>query len=117
MDAEAKAEGEDRKVKDEWNHVPRGRNKEKEMMERYLIESPHTAGECLATVDHVLAAGYLTHFDWGCGAGEHCGWAIIEAESQEEALMVVPSLVRSKARAVRLKRFDPADVKAMHGKG
>ena len=61
----------------------------------------------------VLAAGYLTHFGWGCAVGQHCAWAIIEAESETQALMAVPSLLRSKARAVQLKWYSLEDFKSM----
>ena len=84
-------------------------------MERYLIISPHTEGECVKAAKGVLAAGYITHFDWGCKGGEHCGYAIIEAESEAQALLVVPSLIRGKAQVVRLNKYNPEDVEAMHG--
>jgi hypothetical protein len=54
---------------------------EKEM-NRYLIETPHTDQDCHRLVEQVYAMGYLYHFDWGCMAGVHCGWAIIEAENE-----------------------------------
>jgi hypothetical protein len=31
-------------------------------MERYLIETPHTAHDCQMLVDEVYAMGYLNHF-------------------------------------------------------
>jgi hypothetical protein len=74
-------------------------------MERYLIETPHTAENCHMLVDQVYAMGYLYHFDWGCMDGVHCGWAIIEAESEAQARLAVPSLLRNKARVVRLSKF------------
>ena len=40
-------------------------------MDRYLIETPHTALDCLMLVDQVYAMGYLHHFDWGCPEGVH----------------------------------------------
>lgn len=84
-------------------------------MKWYLIESPHTSEECLQTLQQVLAAGYLTHFYWGCKAGDHTGYVILEADTKEEALLAVPAFVRQKAQVVELVRFDPAEVKAMHG--
>lgn len=84
-------------------------------MKWYLVESPHTSEECVQTLQQVLAAGYLTHFFWGCKAGDHTGYVIFEAESKEEALMAVPAFVRPKARAIELVRFDPEAVRAMHG--
>lgn len=84
------------------------------MMNRYLIETPHTAQDCHSLVEQIRAAGYLYNFDWGCLSGVHCGWAIIEAESEEQARMAVPSLVRGKARVVKLVKFDPVEDQAVH---
>jgi len=50
--------------------------------------------------------GYLNNFDWGCKDGVHTGWAIIEAENASQALGVVPAVVRDKARAVKLSKFE-----------
>jgi len=75
-------------------------------MNRYLIETPHTAEECLDLIKVLNAQGYLMHFDWGCKAGIHSGWAIIEAENVAQARLVVPPLVRSRARIVKLNKFD-----------
>jgi hypothetical protein len=61
-----------------------------------------------------LAAGYLTHFSWGCKAGDHTGYVIFEAGSREEALLAVPAFVRQKARVIELVRFDAEAVRAMH---
>jgi hypothetical protein len=83
-------------------------------MNRYLIETPHTAAECVELLDQILAMGYLHHFDWGCKAGVHSGWAIIEAENDGQARLAVPPLVREKARVVRLNKFDDEDVKSFH---
>ena len=35
------------------------------MMDRYLIETPHKAQDCLNLFQLLNARGYLTHFDWG----------------------------------------------------
>jgi hypothetical protein len=81
-------------------------------MERYLIETPHEAQECLALLKQVNAQGYLTHFDWGCGARVHTGWAIIEAEDENQARLAVPPLVRNRARVVRLSKYDSASIES-----
>jgi len=83
-------------------------------MERYLIISPHTEKECAETLKQLLYTGYITHFDWGCAVGEHTGWAIIEANSEKEATMVVPPSQRATTRAVRLTKFSPDDIRNMH---
>ena len=85
-------------------------------MDRYLIISPHTGLDCAKVVQEVYSMGYITHFDWGCKAGEHTGWAIIEADSPAEALMVVPSLHRNTSKAVKINKYSPEEVRAMHTK-
>ena len=67
-------------------------------MDRYLIETPHRDQDCLNLIKLLNAQGYLVHFDWGCKDGVHAGWAIIEAENEAEARLVVPPLVRGQAR-------------------
>ena len=83
-------------------------------MDRYLIESPHTDKECRQAVKAVHAMGYLNNFDWGCKVGVHKGWVIIEADSESEAVLVVPPFLRSRAMAVKLVKFEPEQVNAMH---
>ena len=86
-------------------------------MDRYLIETPHTDEECLGLLDQILAAGYLHNFDWGCTAGDHTGWTIVEAENLEQAKLAVPTMVRAKARVVRLNKFTDEDVQRLHTEG
>jgi hypothetical protein len=81
-------------------------------MERYLIESPHDVKDCQFVIGQVYAMGYLHNFDWGCKDGVHSGWAIIEAENEADARLAVPSIVRMKARVVRLVKFDSDPVMA-----
>jgi hypothetical protein len=80
-------------------------------MNRYFIESPHKAEECAMLLRNVLAMGYLMHFDWGCKSGQHVGWAVIEAESEDQARLVVPPMVRDQARILRVDRWGPEDFK------
>ena len=80
-------------------------------MDRYLIETPHTASECLDLIKLINAQGYLWNFDWGCEAGIHSGWAIIDAENEAQARLAVPPLVRSRARIVKLNKFDATTIK------
>lgn len=84
-------------------------------MDRYLVSVSHTLEECVRGLKAVESVGMITHFDWGCKDGEHTGWVIIEAENKPQALMVVPPVLRANAHAVRLVKFSPEEVKAMHG--
>jgi hypothetical protein len=58
--------------------------------------------------------GYLHNFDWGCGAGVHCGWAIIEAENEAEAGLVVPMLVQKDARVIPIVKYSPDHLAQTH---
>jgi hypothetical protein len=79
-------------------------------MPHFLVQSPHTEEDCANVVKLTLAIGYLTHFHWGCKAGEHCAWAMIEADNEQEALLSVPTIIRNKSKAIQLIQFDPNDV-------
>jgi hypothetical protein len=79
------------------------------MTARFLIEVPHSAAtvECARTVEIFLKSGshYVTHADWGCNDGVHKSWMVIEAESKDEARLVVPPLYRAQANIVQLNAF------------
>jgi hypothetical protein len=77
-------------------------------MERFIIESPHTAENCEQAVYDIHAAGYLHHFEWGCKDSDHTAWAIVEAENIEDARQIVPWYLRNTARIVRLVQFEIA---------
>jgi hypothetical protein len=83
-------------------------------MKRFLVISNHKAEDCNLALKETLAIGYLTHFDWGCKDGEHTGWAVLEAEDKEQAMMSVPTFLRNRAKVVRLVKFDPEKVANFH---
>ena len=83
-------------------------------MNRYLVESSHAADDCNHAVELFTIHGHIYNFDWGCEAGVHSSWAIMEAENESQALSSVPSLLRSKARAVRLNKSTPEKIQEFH---
>jgi hypothetical protein len=83
-------------------------------MKRFLVISHHRSEDCVKALKEVLAIGYLTHFDWGCKDGVHTGWATLEAEDKDQAMLSVPTFLRRQAQIVQLTRFDPDKVAAMH---
>jgi hypothetical protein len=84
-------------------------------MDRYLVESTHTAEDCHHVVEQFIIHGHIINFDWGCKAGVHSSWAILEAENESQALLSVPPRLRSKARAIRLNKFTPGSIEEYHG--
>ncbi len=87
-------------------------------MEKYLVESKHTQEECLRALDEVLAKGsdVLNRIEWGCMAGDHTGYSIVDARSESDALQIVPMFLRGKARAVKLNKFTPDQIRSFHQK-
>jgi hypothetical protein len=79
-------------------------------MPQFLVESPHTQEDCDKMIKMTQAMGYLTHYYWGCKVGDHRGWAMIEAENPQEALLSVPPLIRHKSKAIEIVQFNAHDV-------
>ena len=85
-------------------------------MERYLVESHHTEEDCHHVVEQFTFYGIINRVDWGCEDGVHVGWAIVESENKDMALLVVPPLLRSKAKVTRLVKFSPEKIEEAHSK-
>lgn len=85
-------------------------------MPSFLIQSPHTADDCVKAIEYVHAAGYLTHFHWGCKSGDHTGYVILDAKDKNEALMAVPTFGRDKAHIAELTQFTIEQIRGMHNK-
>jgi len=83
-------------------------------MDRYLIILPHTLADCVNALKQIEAVGMITHFDWGCKDNDHTGYVCIDAESKNEALLSVPTSLRPKARVIRMNKFSPEEIGAMH---
>ena len=87
-------------------------------MSRYYVESIHTKEECLRALDEILAKGsdVLDKYEWGCMAGDHTGYAIVEADSEVEVKRIIPSFLAGKSRIVKLNRFTVDQIRDFHRK-
>jgi len=85
-------------------------------MARYIVEIAHTSEDCAEALDSVVAMSkeFINRFDWGCKAGEHTGWAVVEAGNESIARMMLPTSVRREARVVLLNKFTVEDVQSFH---
>ncbi len=83
-------------------------------MSKYLIEVSHGSSklDCLRSVSILLSTGshFLTNAEWGCLDDNHKAWFMMEANSKEEALMVVPPAYRKDTKVIQLNRFKLEDV-------
>jgi hypothetical protein len=80
----------------------------------FLVESPHTQEECLAVMDEANKEKQLEKWDWGCMAGNHTAYRIVQAADENAALAMVPESVRAKAHAYKLSKMTPAQLEAAH---
>lgn len=87
-------------------------------MARYMIESPHKPEECLKALDEGLVMGpdVLGKFDYGCKAGDHTAYAIVDAKTKDDALRLVPSFLRSSAKVVEVGKITPDMIRSFHTK-
>jgi len=59
---------------------------------RYLVITSHTPEKCLADLDAVMAnkPEMLDRIEWGCKGGDHTGYIILEASSEQAARQMLP---------------------------
>ena len=78
-------------------------------MPKFLIEVTHEAEvvACARVVEVFLKTGshFLTNADWGCMDGQHSAWILVEVDSKEEALQIVPPAFRSQTKIVQMNKF------------
>ncbi|MBK5270023.1 MAG: hypothetical protein JJE22_03320 [Bacteroidia bacterium] len=83
-------------------------------MPAYLIEIPHSGNEteCKQIIKLFLESGshLLTNADWGCKDGVHKSWFSGEFDNKEDALKIVPPLLRHNATIVEITKFNKADM-------
>jgi hypothetical protein len=86
------------------------------MKKKFMIESPHTKEECLKALDETVAMGndHLEKFNWGCMAGKHTAWALVEADNTSEARNLVSPLIRDKAHVFEVSKITPRQIQAFH---
>jgi hypothetical protein len=85
-------------------------------MQEYLIVSPHKDEDCLPRLDELSSMGEKSLEQWhfGCMAGDHTGYAMIEAESEDAARQTIPPSARPQAKVIPLTSFTPEQIKSFH---
>lgn len=85
-------------------------------MKHYMVVVEHTPDECLRTMDELAdnAPELLDEFWFAGAAGEHKGWAIVDADSEEDALEKLPPALRDGADVVPVRHYSMQSVKALH---
>ena len=88
-------------------------------MPRYLIEIPHSGNipECKQIIKLFVESGshLLSNADWGCKDGVHKSWFINEFDGKEQALQIVPPLLRHNTSITEITKFTKADMETLSG--
>lgn len=83
-------------------------------MATYLIEIPHSENsfECQQIIKLFVESGshLLSNAHWGCKAGIHKAWFISEFDSKEDAVHIIPPLLRHTASIIELTTFSKSDI-------
>ena len=84
---------------------------------KFMVTAPHTPEECLKTLDEVNTQGSkaLDQWEWGCMAGDHTGYAILEGKDEAAVRAMLPPSMQN-AKIVKLNKFTAAQIKAFHEK-
>ena len=86
-------------------------------MARFLIEIPHEEATvaCARVVDVFLKTGshYLSTADWGCKDGVHKSWMVVDVDTKEDALRIVPPAFRAQAKVVQLNAFTMKEIESI----
>lgn len=82
----------------------------------YLVTTTHTPEQCLAALDELAAkdAKMLDRMEWGCKAGDHTGYAFVQAADEKAALAKLPPRNRESAKATPMTKFTPSQLKKIH---
>lgn len=84
-------------------------------MQRYLIELTHGSDheECVRALAATERHGghFAINVEWGCKAGVHTGWLIVELDNKGQAMQMIPPEFREdECRIVRLDKFTKQEI-------
>ena len=83
-------------------------------MPTYLIEIPHSGDmtECKKIIKLFLESGshLLSNADWGCKDGVHKSWFTSDFDNKEDAMKIVPSLLRHNTIITEIIKFNEKDM-------
>jgi hypothetical protein len=86
-------------------------------MPKFLIELKHADDYkgCVKALDALATHGshLVSHADFGCADGVHCGWLVVDVGTRGEAELIVPPQLRDGARVIELRRWKPEEISAM----
>ncbi len=86
-------------------------------MPRFMIEVPHSdskqACERAMLTFYRTGSHFMTHADWGCKDDVHKAIMIVELDSKEDGMRLLPPEFRKSASIVELEKLDPGKMDKM----
>lgn len=85
-------------------------------MANFVVEFPHSTQTCLHELDDLKSQSpdLLPRINWGCMAGKHNGWAMVEAGSKSDVLNMLPTSIRGEVDITEVNKFTPDQIESMH---
>jgi len=63
-----------------------------------------------------MSPALLDKMEWGYMAGDHTGYAVADAVSEEAARNLLPASERAQAKVIKLNKFTAEQIKSFHNK-
>jgi hypothetical protein len=84
---------------------------------RFFVTASHTPEQCLKTLDEANAKGskLLSTLEWGCMAGDHTCYAIIDAKDEAAVKAMLPASMQN-AKIVKVTKLSAEQIKSFHEK-
>ncbi len=78
-------------------------------MPQYMIELSHSPSDCVDALRDIDpdAQEFLGDVYWGCMTGRHDGWAVVEADSEQQARDMVPDTIRNQIQVTQVENIVP----------
>jgi len=56
----------------------------------------------------------LNRIEWGCKSGDHTGYIIVDASSEQATRQMPPASMQPTARVIKLNRFTADEIRSFH---
>ncbi len=78
-------------------------------MPQFMIEMSHSPSDCVDSLRDIDpdAQEFLGDVYWGCMTGRHDGWAVVDADSEQEAMEMVPEQIRDRVQVTQVSTVMP----------
>jgi hypothetical protein len=82
--------------------------------EKYMVQFKHNPEDCLNTLNRIndKDAKLLDKIEWSCISGDHTGYMVVNASSEQEALRGIPDYLNAKAYKIAM--FTPKKIEELH---